>query len=228
MFLKNIFITVFFLSFLLTAFAQQQQESLTITTYYPSPFGSYNELVVASRVAVGDVNHDGKVDSGDLPVAGQMNLVPANGSLVVANSIGINTVNPQSALDVNGDMKVSGTFFPGGQSYGFKRIVFGTVKLGPSGWGPTSTGLGFTVADQFHNSMTSCSKVTFSTAFSNIPHIIVSRNSGSADHYQWEMGAYIASTTSFTICATYCPFSNCNPSSPWNSGYVGASFIAME
>lgn len=47
-------------------FAQQQEEKLTITTYYPSPTGVYNQLQ-AKRVVIGDVNGDGQINSADVP-----------------------------------------------------------------------------------------------------------------------------------------------------------------
>ena len=40
------------------------QETLTITTYYPSPTGSFNNLQ-ANRLAVGDTNNDGNINSTD-------------------------------------------------------------------------------------------------------------------------------------------------------------------
>ena len=82
--------------FYFSVFAQQVTEEVTITAYYPSPYGSYNELTVSGRMAIGDTNGDGKVDSNDLPVydnpvapyipswfAGD----PIPGSLAVANRL---------------------------------------------------------------------------------------------------------------------------------------------
>ncbi|MBU1727104.1 MAG: hypothetical protein KJ880_05690, partial [Candidatus Omnitrophica bacterium] len=54
---------VFNLLILPSIFAEEQ---ITITTYYPSPYGSYNVLTVADRIAVGDINGDGTVDNNDL------------------------------------------------------------------------------------------------------------------------------------------------------------------
>ena len=56
------------------------QETFTITTYYPSPFGSYNELT-ANRMAVGSTAVM-PVNDGDLNVSGKIreggsDLVPA-------------------------------------------------------------------------------------------------------------------------------------------------------
>jgi len=42
------------------------QETYTITTYYPSPYGSYNQLQT-NRLAVGDTNNSGGLDAGDQP-----------------------------------------------------------------------------------------------------------------------------------------------------------------
>jgi hypothetical protein len=62
------------------------EETFTITTYYPSPCGVYNELQ-SNRLAVGDTNISGGLDAGDLP--------PANGQLYAARSV---IYQPQSAL----------------------------------------------------------------------------------------------------------------------------------
>lgn len=64
----------------LISFSQQQ---FTITTYYPSPVGIYNELMV-KKMSVGDTNKDGDVNSFDLPVL--------EGSIVFAPQTG----NPQT------------------------------------------------------------------------------------------------------------------------------------
>lgn len=55
-----------------------EEESYTITTYYPSPYGSYNELST-NKFVVGDIDGDGKVTTSDQP--------PKIGSLYVAESI---------------------------------------------------------------------------------------------------------------------------------------------
>ena len=64
-----------------------QQESVTITTYYPSPYGSYNELQ-SNKMAIGDTNTTTVgFDPSDQP--------PANGQLYVARSV---IFKPQSPL----------------------------------------------------------------------------------------------------------------------------------
>jgi hypothetical protein len=42
------------------------EESITITTYYPSPYGSYNELQ-SNKLAVGDTDGNGTLDAADQP-----------------------------------------------------------------------------------------------------------------------------------------------------------------
>lgn len=80
------------------------QETLTITTYYPSPYGSYNDLAVARRLAIGDLDGDGNTDQDDMavyPVGYNPPMgdpepgdnQPIQGSLVVERGIGIGTRN---------------------------------------------------------------------------------------------------------------------------------------
>jgi hypothetical protein len=57
-----------------------EEESLTITTYYPSPYGSYNELQ-SNKVAIGDTNDDGQLTADDQPSTdGNIRLKPQSGS----------------------------------------------------------------------------------------------------------------------------------------------------
>lgn len=63
------------------------QEEITITTYYPSPYGAYRDLQVGRALSVGDVNHDGNFDNNDFirDVSGD----PATGTLALAGDIRI-------------------------------------------------------------------------------------------------------------------------------------------
>lgn len=67
------------------------QESMTITTYYPSPFGSYNQLQ-ASSLGIGDNDTDGNIDSDDVPTTA--------GDVWIAGNVGIGTINPQANLHI--------------------------------------------------------------------------------------------------------------------------------
>lgn len=66
---------IFYLTFLLLLITMicglwtitfSQEESVTITTYYPSPYGSYNELQT-NKLAVGDTDGLGTLDAADQP-----------------------------------------------------------------------------------------------------------------------------------------------------------------
>ncbi len=76
------------LVWLLSLVCFSQTEQITITTYYPSPFGVYNELQ-SNKMAVGDTNGDGNLTSADLP--------PANGQLYTARSV---IFKPQLSLPI--------------------------------------------------------------------------------------------------------------------------------
>ncbi|MFH0827319.1 MAG: hypothetical protein V1923_05510 [Candidatus Omnitrophota bacterium] len=67
------------------------QETLTITTYYPSPYGSYNELR-ANELRVKQMTVGSAYQSESL----------ADGELLVSGSIGIGTITPRSKLEIVG------------------------------------------------------------------------------------------------------------------------------
>jgi hypothetical protein len=91
------FITFYLLTSLCLSFAQTE-DKITITTYYPSPYGSYNEMGVFKRQAIGDLNNDGKTDAQDMAVDNFGNPLP--GTLTVAERVGIGTKGPINRLDV--------------------------------------------------------------------------------------------------------------------------------
>jgi len=79
------------------------EESITITTYYPSPYGSYNSLQT-NKLGVGDNNGDGVLTSSDVPTA--------SGDMLVKDQIGINTsvsslAATSSRLYVGGDISTN-------------------------------------------------------------------------------------------------------------------------
>lgn len=77
--------TVFFL-ILSAVISAAADETIAITTYYPSPQGSYRNLQTMKQ-SVGDTNGDGSMNSADLP--------GANGQLSVARGV---IFKPQSFL----------------------------------------------------------------------------------------------------------------------------------
>ncbi|MFA5363528.1 MAG: tail fiber domain-containing protein [Candidatus Omnitrophota bacterium] len=91
-------VLTFSLTFFRISFAE---EEFVVTTYYPSPYGSYYQLTASDRMAIGDVNQDGAVDVRDMAVypapyedspwvAGD----PIPGSLSVAQRIVIGKTTP--------------------------------------------------------------------------------------------------------------------------------------
>ncbi len=60
------------------SFAEENWDTVTYTTYYPSPYGVYNNME-ANRMAVGDTDGLNGLDPGDIP--------PADGQLYVARSV---------------------------------------------------------------------------------------------------------------------------------------------
>ena len=95
------------------------QESVTITTYYPSPYGSYNELTTAS------------------------NTYLATGG----GNVGIGTTGPNTKLDVRGDLIIYGT--TAGYTESMNSFYTGSaatggglnIHLGAAGAAPSSSTL---------------------------------------------------------------------------------------
>ena len=79
---------ILILALTLSAFSADEG-SITITTYYPSPYGVYNALQT-NKLAVGDTNGDEKLDSGDQP--------PQAGQIQVARSV---VFTPQNILSLS-------------------------------------------------------------------------------------------------------------------------------
>jgi len=79
------------------------QETITITTYYPSPYGKYGELA-ANRMKIG-VNYS--------------NQNVANNNLIVEGQVGIGTVSPSQKLEVNGGIRAYSATAISGDNSGF-------------------------------------------------------------------------------------------------------------
>ncbi|MBF0486344.1 MAG: hypothetical protein HQL16_07525, partial [Candidatus Omnitrophica bacterium] len=74
-----------------SAFAQNRH--YTVTSYYPSPTGNYNNLNVANNVGIGNV-----LNTNNLNVAGVLGVNILN----IIGSLGVGTPTPQARLDIRG------------------------------------------------------------------------------------------------------------------------------
>src|SRR3990167_7014138 len=87
-----------------SSFALTEEETLTITTYYPAPYGVYNEMR-AKRMAVGANYYNGSAYPWNTGGGCAGNEI-CNADLVVQGNVGIGTTSPNSPLQVNGKIKM--------------------------------------------------------------------------------------------------------------------------
>lgn len=78
-------------------------EEITLTTYYPSPYGDYVDLTATNSLVIG-VNYAGT------------ETAPANGMIIEGN-VGIGVVVPTEALDINGTVNAAGFSVGGTAGY---------------------------------------------------------------------------------------------------------------
>ncbi|MDD5120017.1 MAG: tail fiber domain-containing protein [Candidatus Omnitrophica bacterium] len=129
--LRSLGLISFFLFFsLVLAFA----EEITITTYYPSPYGSYRELR-STRVAIGDNYIDGAAYTWEA-TNGDGGEVDYLADLVVEGNVGIGTANPVAKLDIFDN---SATGF--GEKLALRRSGAGQVGLSFQQNGVTAFGI---------------------------------------------------------------------------------------
>ncbi|MFA4993409.1 MAG: hypothetical protein WC571_05525 [Candidatus Omnitrophota bacterium] len=83
------FLFIFIFVFFSLSFAQ---ESITIMTYYPSPYGTYNSLLT-DKFGVGDNNSDTNLTAADVPAA--------PGDVWIKGKVGIGTTTPSAKLQIN-------------------------------------------------------------------------------------------------------------------------------
>jgi len=97
-----VLLSAIFIGIPMIIFAQQEQ--ITITTYYPSPYGNYRELR-AQRMAIGDTY---VVGSSYCWEGTCTTTIDPNAVLVVEGNVGIGTTSPGARLDVNGQIRIRG------------------------------------------------------------------------------------------------------------------------
>ena len=121
-----------FLSVILLMGVYSIAEDITLTTYYPAPYGVYDELR-SGKVGINLLTTD--IIQNKLDVEGNVaigagysgtNAAPTNG-LIVQGQVGIGTASPTvgTALDVNGTVNAT-TYSAGGTS----PIADGTYTVG--------------------------------------------------------------------------------------------------
>ena len=87
-------------------------EDITITTYYPSPYGVYDSLQT-DKLGVGDNNGDGILSSADVPVT--------SGDVWIKGNLGIGKRDLVQKLEVIGNCLITGKF-QGGISGNYSPI----------------------------------------------------------------------------------------------------------
>lgn len=110
---KIVGVTLILLVFI--SFSYAQEEQLTITTYYPSPHGSYRELR-AQRMAIGNTYYDSGAhpwDKDGLCLSGEI----CDADLVVEGNVGIGVLEPKAKLHVDAGIIVGGGSLSGGTGY---------------------------------------------------------------------------------------------------------------
>jgi len=91
--MHKIIVVIGVILFLGITLCSAQEESITITTYYPSPYGVYNQMVT-NTLGVGDNDGDTDLDSDDAP---DPSINP--GEVWIAGNVGIGTTNPGRILE---------------------------------------------------------------------------------------------------------------------------------
>jgi len=115
----------FFYAFLLAVLgfgATLMAEDITLTTYYPAPYGAYNELTTTGNtflstatgsVGIGVSDPKSKLDvEGGVAIGADYSgtsAAPANGLIVQGKvGIGTNTIGPSDTLTVTGTINATG------------------------------------------------------------------------------------------------------------------------
>ncbi|MBU1134495.1 MAG: tail fiber domain-containing protein [Candidatus Omnitrophica bacterium] len=107
-------------------------ETITITTYYPAPYGVYNELR-SKKMAIGDNWYDGGTHPWEV-VDGDGNPIDINADLVVEGNVGIGTTSPGEELHIEST------------NWALARFKYANVALG-STWDIGAGPIAFNIID---------------------------------------------------------------------------------
>ncbi|UCC95552.1 MAG: hypothetical protein JSW40_02080 [Candidatus Omnitrophota bacterium] len=103
-FLTSALALIFTFNLTITALSQ---EELTLTTYYPAPYGVYNQLVTQTfGVGDNDPTPQPGLDSNDAP---DPDTNPGDVWIAGEVGIGIGAVSPQEKLEIGGAIKIANT-----------------------------------------------------------------------------------------------------------------------
>jgi hypothetical protein len=101
-------------------------EDITLTTFYPSPYGVYQELR-SKRLAIGD-NY--VLNNNYCWGGGCVHTIDSAADLVVEGKVGIGTVNPRNKLDVEGSAVVGASYSGTDTAPNNGMLVEGKVGIG--------------------------------------------------------------------------------------------------
>src|SRR3989338_9233991 len=117
----------------------QSEETITVTTYYPAPYGVYNETR-AKRMAIGDSYYDGSQFCWSADPSCVLDNIAANADLVVEGNVGIGTPSPAAVLHVFAPsaapaegLRISGQGANAATAIGFFNGTTARWRIGTSG-----------------------------------------------------------------------------------------------
>lgn len=128
MFFKTL--NLFFLLLFLSGFSAFSQETVTITTYYPAPFGVYGKLVTGT-LGVGDNSDPDDLGGSDAP-----NADTESGDVWI-QTLGIGTAAPQNILDVAGSVVIGSSYAGAHTAADNSLLVEGNMGVGLTGATPS-------------------------------------------------------------------------------------------
>ena len=100
-------------------------EQLTLTTYYPSPYGGYAKLLTTDQTVLAR-------DGGAVGVGGYNTVTGASTKLAVKGNVGIGTSAPKNKLDIGGGAVIGAAYSGTKTASSNGLLVQGNVGIGRS------------------------------------------------------------------------------------------------